>query len=83
MLRSSILYAADTYYDLKETELRELERIEEVFLRKLMKYILNQDEESLIYKLFMLQLRQPTRGDWASTCKENLIFWEMNKTHDQ
>ena len=115
MLRSSILYAADTYYDLKETELRELERIEEVFLRKLlktsrccpitqlylsvgqiparfeimkmrlmfMKYILNQDEESLIYKFVMLQLRQPTRGDWASTCKENLIFWEMNKNHDQ
>ena len=38
MLRSSILYAADTYYDLKETELRELERIEEVFLRKLLKH---------------------------------------------
>jgi hypothetical protein len=37
MIRSSILYAADTYYDLNETELRELERKEEVFLRKLLK----------------------------------------------
>ena len=115
MLRSSILYAADTYYDLKETELRELERIEEVFLRKLlktsrgcpiaqlylsvgqfparfeimkmrlmfMKYILNQDEESLIYKFFMLQLRQPTRGDWASTCQENLKTLEMNETFEE
>ena len=35
MLHSSILYACETYYDLKENELRQLERIEEGFLRKL------------------------------------------------
>ena len=35
MLRSSILYACETYYDLKESELRQLERIEEGFLRRL------------------------------------------------
>ena len=33
MLRSSILYACETYYNLKEVELRQLERIEEGFLR--------------------------------------------------
>ena len=48
-----------------------------------MKYILNQDEESLIYKFFMLQLRQPTRGDWASTCQENLKTLEMNETFEE
>ena len=37
MLRSSILYASECYYDLKETELRQLERIEEGFLRRLFK----------------------------------------------
>ena len=37
MLRSSILYASETYYNLKETELRALERIEEKFLRRLLK----------------------------------------------
>ena len=37
MLRATILYAADMYYDLKESELRQLERIEEGFLRKLIK----------------------------------------------
>ena len=37
MLRSSILYACETYYNLKETELRQLERIEEDFLRKMFK----------------------------------------------
>ena len=37
MLRSSILYAAETYHNLKEKELREIERIEEKFMRKLLK----------------------------------------------
>ena len=37
MLRSSILYASETYYNLKETELRAIERIEENYLRQLLK----------------------------------------------
>ena len=37
ILRSSILFAAETYYNLKEKEMRALERIEERFLRKLLK----------------------------------------------
>ena len=37
MLRSSILYACETYYNLKETEVRQIERIEECFLRKILK----------------------------------------------
>ena len=37
LLRSSILYAAETYYNLSEKELREIERIEEGFLRRLLK----------------------------------------------
>ena len=37
MLRSSILYASETYYNLKEGEIRAIERIEESFLRQLLK----------------------------------------------
>ena len=37
MLRGTILYAADIYYGLKENEYRQLERIEEDFLRKIIK----------------------------------------------
>ena len=37
MLRSSILYACETYYNLKETEVRQIDRIEECFLRKILK----------------------------------------------
>ena len=37
MLRSSILYACETYYNLKEAEIRQLEMIEEGYLRKLFK----------------------------------------------
>ena len=36
MLRSSILYGSETYYDLKENELRALERIEESYMRQLL-----------------------------------------------
>ena len=104
MLRSSILHASECYYNMKEKEIRQLERIEENFMRQLLKtkkscpinqlytelgqvparfdiiklrlfflkYILNQDPESSIYKMYQLQLEFPKRGDWVSTCKKNL-----------
>ena len=104
MLRPSILYASDMYYNLKEREVREIERIEENFLRKVlntskgcpivqlyletghnparleiqtyrlmyMHYILQQSDNSTILKFFNLQLEQPTHGDWASTCGQDL-----------
>ena len=37
MLSGSILYGGDMYYDIKEQELRQLERIEEGYLRKILK----------------------------------------------
>ena len=108
MLRSSILYASECYYNLKENELRNLERIEESFMRQLLKTkkgcpivqlylelghiparfgilklrlfflktILDQEENSLIYRFFYLQHENPTKFDWASTCIQNLE--EMN-----
>ena len=88
MLRSSILFACESYYNLKETEIRQLERIEEGFLRELLKtsqgcpitqlylecgliparfeifktrllylkYILSQNQDSMLYKFFKIQL---------------------------
>ena len=43
-----------------------------------LKYILEQNEESLLSKFFKLQLEQPTRGDWASTCIQNLKELSIN-----
>jgi hypothetical protein len=37
-----------------------------------LKYILNENPESLIYKFLQLQLEKPTRGDWASSCIKDL-----------
>ena len=37
MLRGTILYAADMYYGLKESELRQIERIEESYMRQVIK----------------------------------------------
>ena len=104
ILRSSILYGSETYYNLKESELRTLERIEESYMRQLigttkgcpitqlylelghsparfgimkirlyfLKTILEQDSCSRILKFFNLQYQNPTKGDWVSTCLNNL-----------
>ena len=96
MLRPSILYACEMYYNLKESELRHLERIEESFLRKVLnttkgcpitqlyleigqiparfeiqkmrllylKYILKENEESLLRKF--LQLQQHALKIWRN-----------------
>ena len=37
ILRGGILYASETYYNLTERNLRNIERIEEIFLRKKLK----------------------------------------------
>ena len=36
MLRGSILYACEMYHNLKESEIRRIERIEEGFMRKIL-----------------------------------------------
>ena len=108
ILRGSILYASETYYNLTEKNLRNIERIEEIFLRKILKTtkgcpisqlyletgqwparfqikklrmlflkaILDENEQSMVAKFFKLQLEQPTKGDWVSTCINDLK--EMN-----
>ena len=57
MLRSSILYASETYYNLKETELRAIERIEENYLRQL----LNTTRGCPISQLYLETGHQPAR----------------------
>ena len=111
MLRGTILYACDMYY-FKENELRQIERIEEGFLRKILKttkgcpitqmyfevgqhparfeiqktrllylkYILEQNEESNLQQMLSLQLVNPTKGDWASKCIEDLKELNINLT---
>ena len=37
-----------------------------------LKYILHQEPDSLILKVFQLQIENPKRGDWASSCIQNL-----------
>ena len=106
ILRSSILYASETYYNLKESEIRTLERIEEHYLRKLFKTtkgcpisqlyleagqyparfeiirrrllffknILNENPNSLIFRFIQLQIENPSKGDWASSCISSLQY---------
>ena len=110
VLRSSILYASETYYNLTESQVRTLERIEEGYLRKLfqtskgcpinqlylesghtparfaikkgrllfLKTILEDKEKSTIQRFLMLQFENPSKGDWASSCMQDLKDLEIN-----
>ena len=109
ILRTSILYASETYYNLKENEMRTLERIEEQFLRKIFKTtkacpisqlyleagqyparfeifrrrllffksILNEKPDNLVYRFVQMQLENPTKGDWASSCLKCLEYLDI------
>ena len=115
LLRSSILYACETLYNLKETEIRQLERIEEGYLRMMfktskgcpiaqlyletghfparfaimksrlmfLKSILDENPSSQIRKFLELQLENPTRGDWASSCQSNLRDLQINQSFEE
>ena len=48
-----------------------------------LKHILNEDEGTMIFKFLQLQFKQPTRGDWASTCVENLKQSEISESLDE
>ena len=57
MLRPSILYACEAYYNLKENEIRQIERIEENFLRK----VLNTTKGCPIVQLYLEVGHTPAR----------------------
>ena len=114
ILRPSILYGSETYFNLTEIEVRQLERCEESYLRQLLKaprscpisqlyldtghyparfeisklrllllkYILNESENSTIYNVFSLQCQYPIRGDWPSMCKFSLKQLNINLSFD-
>ena len=109
MFVDTIISACETYYGLSKYHIRQIERIEENFLRKLfkaskgcpiaqlylesghiparfqiyksrlifLKYILERDPKSLLYNFLNLQLKFPTRGDWASSCLQDLKYLEI------
>ena len=115
ILRGSILYASETYYNLTERNIRNLERIEENFMRKILKTkrscpiiqmylelgqwparfeimklrllflksILDEDENSRVFRFFKLQLEQPSKNDWVSTCNNDLKKLGISESLDQ
>ena len=111
ILRPSKLCATETYYNLIESQTRQIKRIKEGFLRQTfktgrgchiiqlyldegvvparveiqryrllyLKNILQEHESSKISHLFDLQLKQPTQGDWVSTCLQDLEKLKINE----
>ena len=109
LIRTSILYAAETMFNVTESELRALESIEESILTKVcvtkrscpkrllylelgmyparyqihrqmlnfLHYILQQPTESLIYRIFKVQQKHPTKGDWVSSVTKLIDKYEI------
>ena len=48
-----------------------------------LKNILSQEEDSMIRKFFQLQVENPVRGDWASSCLKNLKKLDIDLTFKQ
>ena len=48
-----------------------------------LKYILNQDEDSLLQKFFLLQLKKRSKGDWAWTCIQDLKELNISESLDE
>ena len=48
-----------------------------------LKYILNQEEDSLIYKFFYLQVKNPSKGDWATSCSQTLQQLEIHLSFEE
>ena len=110
ILRPSILYASETLYGLSETEIRQIERIEESYWRQVLKtgrscplseiylsigqkparfeimrrrilflkYILDQNENTVISKFFFIQYENQTKGDLVFIMLKDLKYLELN-----
>ena len=48
-----------------------------------LKQILKQGKNSQIYRFFKLQLKNPVKGDWVSTCLTDLIELEIKETLEE
>ena len=76
LLRSSILYAAETMYNIKENEMRNLERIDENMLRQLFKT----GNGCSIYQLYFESGQLPARYQIK---RMKLVFYRYILTQDK
>ena len=66
---SELLLITQLYLSVGQYPARfELQKMRLLYLKN----ILEQDEESKLKKFFNLQIEKPSRGDWASTCINDL-----------
>ena len=115
LIRTSVLYAAETMCNTSEAELRAIEKIEESVLRKVFRtkqscprhllylesgtyparhqvhrqmlnflhYILQQPQNSILFRMFQEQQINPIRGDWASCVTELISKYDLKLTIEE
>ena len=68
------------YLDFKQYPGRfELRKMRFLFLKQ----ILNEDKNSQLYRFFKLQMNNPVKGDWVTTCMNDLKELKTNRTLDK
>ena len=115
LLLSTLLSNSESWYNITEKELEDLERVDEALIRKMLYahsktarvllylesgnipirfilksrrlnflfYILHEDKESLIRKVFDEQDKNPLKGDWVSTVKKDISDLNLNITFEE
>ena len=109
-LLSSIIFASEVWVNVKKSEIKKLQQIDENLLRKLvgarrgcpiellylifglqpikfilqmrrimfLHYILQQEKESILSKVFYAMVEKPVKNDWVSTVTNDLIELNIN-----
>ena len=54
----------------------------QIMMLNFLKYILQQDQNSLIFKFFMAQNEQPTKGDWVSNIKKIILSTKLEMSFE-
>ena len=115
MLLNSILVNSESWYNLSDTDIKNIESVDNILHRRLLEtatstpisimhlelgtlplryvikgrrlvflqYILKQDKDELIFKIFEAQFSDPNKGDWVVQAKQDLKDVNLDITFDQ
>ena len=107
---NGILWNVETWYDMSENDIKELEKIDKILIKRILNvpsstpsallylelgmtplkyliqarrllflhHIITRKEDTLIYKFFNAQCREPAKNDWSETVKRDMEELDLN-----
>ena len=112
---SSILLNSEAWYNVSQTDIEQLEKVDQSLIRRILEapcstptaslylemgclpirfiiktrrimylhYILNQDENSLLFKFFLAQKNDPVKGDWTEQVQSDMKDIDLKLTMNE